>query len=91
MVCAHLTAVHRIFEAHALLDESMPGIALYGLTAESRHDINRVPGQARVVHDAGGSLLFQEGFRQQSHEVVTLDKFTLLVVEKAAVEIPVPA
>ena len=87
---AHLTAVDGVFLAHALLDEGMAGLALDRLAAVLLADVDGVPGQPRVVDDPGARVLLQEGFGEQTDDVVALDEFTVLVEQEAAVEVAVP-
>src|SRR5690242_13455346 len=87
---AHLTTVGAVDFPHLLLDERMPGLAQHRLAAMAANDVYGVPGQARIVNDAGTGLAFEKRRGQQSHEVVTLDELTLLVEEEAAIVVPVP-
>ena len=90
MVGAHLPAVDRVFQPHALLDEGVAGLALHRFAPQGLDDIDGVPHQPGVVHHPPGSLQLEEGRRQQPHHVVALDKIPVLVKEEAAVEIAVP-
>ncbi len=87
---AHLAAVHGVDLAHALLDEGVPRLALHGLAAEAAHDLERAPGQPRVVHDPLAGRLREEGLREQADDVVALDELTELVEQEAAVVVAVP-
>ena len=89
MMGAHLAAVDGVAVAHHLLDEGMAGLGQHRLAAVLVHDIQRVPGQARVVHDAAARFALQEHLGQQADQVVTLDEGAVLV-EEAAVEVPRP-
>ena len=90
MVRAHLAAVHRIDLAHLLLDEGVAGFAQHRLAAVLLHDLDRVPGQARIVHDARAVMAAQERLGQQADQIVALDEAALLVEEEAAIVVPVP-
>ncbi len=90
MMCTHLAAVDAVDLAHLLLDKGMPGLAQHRHTAPAAHDVQSIPGEARIVDDAGARLDFQKGFRQQTHEVVAFDELPVLVKEEAAVVIAVP-
>ena len=86
---AHLAAVHRVHLAHHLLDERVAGLALHRLAAVLLDDLQRVPGQARVVDDAPTREALEEHRRQQADDVVALDEGALLVEEEATVEVAV--
>ncbi|VAU34750.1 Uncharacterised protein [Klebsiella variicola] len=89
MVRAHLPAVDGVFLAHPLLDERMPRLRHHRLAAAAGHDVHRVPRQPRVVNDFRPRLLLQERFRQQTDNVVPLDKRRLVIEQEAAVEVAV--
>ena len=56
MVRAHLTAVGAVDLTHLLLDERMTRLAKHRHAAVRAHDVERVPGEARVVDDARTGL-----------------------------------
>ncbi len=86
----HLATVDRVLRAHALLDERMTGLGLHRRATQSRHDIDGIPGQTRIVNDALPGMLEQKRFGQETNDVIALDELTGLVEQEAAVEIPVP-
>ncbi len=90
MVRAHLAAVHAVDLAHALLDEGMAGLRQHRVAAAGLDHLDRVPGQARIVHHPAARLAAQQHRGQQADDVVTLDEPAVLVEEKAAVEVAVP-
>ena len=90
MVRAHLAAIGAVDLAHLLLDEGVARLTEHRHAAVLAHDLERVPGEARVVDDARTTLLLEEGLREQSHEVVALDEGAVLIEEEAAVEVAVP-
>src|SRR6202012_5435752 len=60
------------------------------LTATAAHDVDGVPGEARVVDDTTTRLTLQKRFGEQPYEVVTLDELAVLVEEKAAIVVAIP-
>src|SRR6202163_1792529 len=90
MVGAHFTAVRGVDLAHLLLDERMSGLTQYRRATIAAHDVERVPGEARVMHDARPGLLLEKGLRQEPDQVVPLDELSALIEEKAAVVVPIP-
>ena len=90
VVRAHLSAIDRVFGAHALLDKRMAGLALHGPTPEARHDGLRVPGQARIVHHRGAGMVFQESLGEQADHIVALDKASAGIEKETAIEIAIP-
>src|SRR5688500_20304088 len=60
MMRAHLAAVSRIHLAHLLFDEGMAGFAQYRLPAVRTHDIDGVPGEPGIVHDARAGLALEK-------------------------------
>jgi hypothetical protein len=91
MVGAHLTTIDSLFRPHAFLDESVPGFALNGPAAGLLHQVDGIPGQPGIMDDLGAGVFGQNGFGQEAHQVVALDKIAALVEEEAAVEITVQA
>src|SRR6266850_7581467 len=90
MVGAHLPAVRGIDLAHLVLDERMSGFAQYRRAAIAAYDVERVPGEARVMHDARSGLLPEKGLRQEPDQVVPLDELSALIEEEAAIVVPIP-
>ena len=70
--------------------KACPDLHSTGRAAVALHDVERVPGEARVMHDARARLLLQEGLGQQAHQVVALDELPALIEEEAAVVVAVP-
>src|SRR5262249_24368203 len=58
--------------------------------AGTANDVESVPGESRVVHDARAALLLEEGLGEQPHEVVALNEVARLIEEEAAVVVAVP-
>src|SRR5690606_37428460 len=90
MVRAHLAAIGTVHLAHHLLDEGVAGLRLHGLATVLLDNRERVPGQARVMDDAGALFTPQEYLGQQAYEVITFDEGALFVEEETAVEVAVP-
>ncbi len=91
MVGTHLAAIGSIHFAHFLLDERVSGFAEYRLPAPAANDIERVPCQPGIVNDARAGFFFEEGLRQQTHEIIPLDKSPVVIKKETAVEIPIPS
>ena len=89
-MCAHLAAVDTIHFPHALLYEGVPGLGLHRASAVRLHDVERVPGQPRIVDDRGAGMTPQERLGEQTHDVVPLDELALLVEKEATVIVAVP-
>ena len=54
---AHLAAVNGIFFAHLVFDERMAALAHDRLSAELLGNLDRVPGQTRIVNDLAARIL----------------------------------
>ena len=91
MVRAHLAAVGAVDLTHLLLDEGVPRLAEHRHAAVRAHDVERVPGEARVVDDARTGLLLEERLREQTDEVVALDETACVIEKETAVEVTVPS
>src|SRR5690606_24198331 len=76
--------------AHRLLDERVAGLALHRLAAGLLDEIDRAPGEARVVNDRLARMLLEEAHREEPDDVVALDEDAVLVEEEATVEVAVP-
>src|SRR5207253_8906545 len=90
VVGAPVPTVSRIDLAHFLFDEGMPRLAEHRGTAVAGDDIERVPGEARIVHDARPGLAPEKDLRQQPDQVVPLDELPGLIEEEAAIVVAVP-
>jgi hypothetical protein len=90
VVSAHFAAVHGVFQAHALLDEGVAGLALDGDAAGGFDLLDGVPGQAWVVDDLAAGVRLEEHFGEQADQVVAFDEAAFGVEEEAAVEVAVP-
>ncbi len=69
----------------------MTRLAKHRHAAVRAHDIERVPGEARVVDDARTGLALEERLREQTDEVVALDETTCVIEKETAVEVAVPS
>ena len=69
----------------------MAGLALYRLAARFCDDIQRIPRQSRVVNDAGTRVALENALRQQTNDVVTLDKAAVFIEQETSVKITIPA
>ena len=87
---AHLAAVYRVFDAHALLNEGMPSLTLYRMTAIFLRNLDGIPSQARIVNDLRAGLFLKETLGEKPNNIITLDEGRALIEEEAAIEIPIP-
>ena len=90
MVRTHLAAINGVEVTHGFLDKGVTGFALLGPATPGLGNINSVPGEPWIMnHDLIGRL-GQKGRCEQADNVITLDKFTGVVVEETAIEIAIP-
>ena len=68
----------------------MTRLALHRTAAGPLDDLDRVPGQARIVDDRSAGATLEQRLGQQADQVIPLDEAPRLVKEEAAVEIAVP-
>ena len=57
--------------------KAWPDLHSTGVAAVSLHDVEGVPGEARVVHDARAGLALQEHLGEEADEIVALDELSL--------------
>ena len=90
MVSAHLATINCILLPHALLDESMTSLALNGPPAHGFANFPGIPDQTRIMDDGRTRLFGQETLRQQSDNVIPLNKITGFIKKEAAIKITIP-
>ena len=90
MMCRHFAAVQHLIGTHTFLHKGMPALAAHSNTAGRIHNLLRVPGQTRVIHDLGARLLAQKYLCQQTDYIIAFNKFGFFIKQKAAVKIAVP-
>jgi hypothetical protein len=90
MVGTHFPPIDGVFAAHTFLDKGVSGLALHRNTAGTPHHIHRIPGQAGVMDDPGSGMTLQHDHRQQTDQVIALNKATPFIEEKATIKVTVP-
>ena len=87
---AHFATIDTVYLTHLFLDERVSRLALHRLSTVSLDQFDGIPGQARIVHDAFAGILLQQLHAEQADQVVTLDKATVVIEQKATIEVAIP-
>ena len=90
MMRAHFSTIQHVIITHAFLHKGMSALTAHWHTAVTLQNSFGVPGKARVEHNLCTRLLVQENLRQQTYDVIALDKICLLIKEEATVEVTIP-